>query len=236
MIKLLHGNAVELLRDLPNESVDLVVTDPPYRLIGGGRTNDKGAPSGILAANDGRLFRYNDIQPEEWLPEVYRVMKSGTHCYVMINVLNIEKYLTVMREIGFGLHNILAWEKNNCTPSRWYMKNAEYVIFARKGKAKPINFMGSKTVHAFDNIIGGKRHPTEKPVDLMEYYIKNSSAENDIVLDPFMGAGSSGVAAVDLHRSFIGMEIDGEYFAKAKARISERKGQSSSSEGVSCFF
>ena len=227
MIELLHGNAIELLKTLPDESVDLVVTDPPYRLIGGGRTDDKKAPKGILTSNDGRLFRYNDIKPEEWLPEVYRVMKNGTHCYVMINAFNMEHYLSVMRKAGFGLHNILAWEKNNCTPSRWYLKNAEYVIFARKGRAKPINILGSKTIHAFDNIIGHKLHPTEKPIDLMEYYIRNSSAENDVVLDPFMGAGSAGVAAVGLRRSFIGMEIDGEYFSKAQQRISKAEGQSS---------
>lgn len=99
------------------------------------------------------------------------------------------------------------------------MKNCEYVLFLRKGRAKRINNVGSKTVHQFDNIMGNKQHPTEKPVDLMQYYISNSSNEGDIVFDPFMGSGSTGVAAKNLNRDFIGIELDENYFEIAKSRI-----------------
>ena len=137
----------------------------------------------------------------------------------MTNTINLEKYLTLARETGFGLHNVLIWEKNNCTPNRWYMKNCEYILFLRKGKAKRINNVGSKTVHSFDNIIGNKNHPTEKPVSLMEYYITNSSNVGDTVLDPFMGSGSTGVACLNTNRNFIGMELDKNYFEIARKRI-----------------
>jgi site-specific DNA-methyltransferase (adenine-specific) len=77
----------------------------------------------------------------------------------------------------------------------------------------------SKTVHEFNNIIGRKIHPTQKPVELMRYYIENSSNENDTVLDPFMGSGSTGVACLELNRKFIGFEIDEKYYEIAINRL-----------------
>lgn len=100
------------------------------------------------------------------------------------------------------------------------MKNCEYILFLRKGNAKYINNIGqSKTVHRFNNITGKKAHPTEKPVDLLEFYIKNSSNVGDVVLDPFMGSGSTGVACINTKRNFIGIELDEKYFNIAKERI-----------------
>ena len=110
--------------------------------------------------------------------------------------------------------------KNNCTPSQWYMKNCEYVLFLRKGKAKWINDIGgSKTVHQFNNIIGNKQHPCEKPVELLKFYINNSSNKGDIVFDPFIGCGSTGIAALELDRQFLGIEIDNVYSDISNKRI-----------------
>lgn len=134
-----------------------------------------------------------------------------------------ENLLKVCRESGFKLHNILVWEKNTMNTNRWYMKNCEFTLFLYKGKAKTINNPSSKQVHKFNNIIGNKNHPTEKPVELMELYISNSSNENGIILDPFMGAGSTGVACKNLHRDFIGIEIDEKYFKIAEERINNIK-------------
>jgi len=160
----------------------------------------------------------------EWLPECYRVLKNGTHAYFMVNSTNLTEMLVEVEKAGFKVHNILIWKKNNCTPSQFYMKNCEYIIFCRKGKAKYINNMGgSKTVHDFNNIIGNKVHPTEKPVELMCIYVENSSNENDLVLDPFMGSGSTGIACLKLNRKFIGIEIDENYFDIAQNRIMETK-------------
>jgi len=129
--------------------------------------------------------------------------------------------MEVCRKTGFVLHNLLVWEKNTANANRWYMKNCEFTLFFRKGPAKTINNPSSKMVHQFKNIVGNKMHPTEKPVELMEYYILNSSNENDVVLDPFMGSGSTGVACVKNKRSFIGFEIDENYFNIAKERIND---------------
>lgn len=215
---------MKVLKNIDNDTIDLVVTDPPYPVISGGKPHKKGQPSGMLSKNDGKIFEYNDINPEEWIPEIYRVLKPDTQCYIMINTLNMENYLRICRETGFGLHNILMWHKNNVTPSRWYMKNCEFTLFLRKGKAKTINNVGSKMIHEFNNIIGNKRHPTEKPVELMKYYIKNSSNIKDIVLDPFMGVGSTGIASVELQRNFIGIEIDKTYYDISDIRINSMRG------------
>ena len=99
------------------------------------------------------------------------------------------------------------------------MKNCEFTLFLRKGSSKPIHNAGSKQVHHFDNIIGNKLHPVEKSVELMKFYISNSSDEGDIVFDPFMGSGSTGVAALELNRKFIGIEIDEKYYGISKNRI-----------------
>jgi site-specific DNA-methyltransferase (adenine-specific) len=89
----------------------------------------------------------------------------------------------------------------------------------RKGKARNINNMGTKNCFEVPNIIGKKQHPTEKPVALMEILISNSSFPNDVILDPFMGSGATGLACRNTGRNFIGVEIDQDYFKIAKDRI-----------------
>ena len=210
--KIYNLDVLELFKNIEDECVDLVVTDPPYKVISGGKPHKKGQPSGMLSKNDGKIFKHNDIKPEIWIPEIYRVLKEGSHCYIMTNTINLENYLRICRETGFGLHNVLCWEKNNVTPSRWYMKNCEFTLFLRKGKAKTINNVGSKMIHQFDNIIGNKIHPTEKPVELMKFYIANSSNIDDLVFDPFSGSGSTLIAAKELGRKYLGCEIDKEYY------------------------
>jgi site-specific DNA-methyltransferase (adenine-specific) len=210
---------------LPSESVDLVVTDPPYKTITGGDSNGANSerPKGMLEGNR-KLFKHQKLKISDWMTQVYRVLKEGTHCYIFTNTLNMEEMLTEARKAGFKLHNILTWQKQNCTPSQYYMKNCEYVLFLRKGKAKWINDIGgSKTVHEYliednpvtisvNNIIGNKIHPCEKPMDLLKLYISNSSNEGDIVLDPFAGSGNTLKASKELGRQYLGYEIDEEYY------------------------
>ena len=217
-VKLYNDDCLNVLKDVDDNSIDLVVTDPPYEVITGGRNGGvKGKPSGILTEN--KQLMKSIPKADLWLSECFRVMKDGTHIYIMTNTLNLTNYLNIINDVGFKLHNLLVWNKNNTTPNRWYMKNCEYVIFARKGFAKPINNPSSQTVHNFDNIIRNKQHPTEKPVDLMKLYVGNSSQVGDTVLDPFMGVGSTGVACKELDRNFIGIELDNQYFDIATKRI-----------------
>jgi site-specific DNA-methyltransferase (adenine-specific) len=219
-IQLIHGDCIQLLKSIDTESIDLIVTDPPYKIISGGDSGGKNSirPKGMLSG-DRKIMK---IIPKfsEWLPECFRVLKNGSHAYFMVNSSNLLELANEVVLSGFKIHNFLVWEKNNCTPSQFYMKNCEYIIFCRKGKAKWINDIGSsKTVHKFDNILGKKIHPTEKPTDLLEYYIANSSNIGDMILDPFAGSGSAGVACKKLKRSFLGIEIDADYYRIAKSNL-----------------
>ncbi len=224
-INLINGDCLDILKQIKDNSVDLVLTDPPYKTISGGDSDgiNSKRPSGIMRGNR-ELFKHKNVNHNDWLLEVYRVLKNGSHFYCFTNSLNLSHILSTAENCGFKLHNILVWEKNNCTPSQYYMKNCEYILFMRKGKAKYINNIGdSKTVHAYKNIIGNKLHPTEKPTNLLEFYINNSSNENDIILDPFMGSGSTGVACLNTNRQFIGIELDEKYFNIAKDRVENYK-------------
>lgn len=209
------------MKEMDEKSVDLIVTDPPYKTITGGDSNGKNSerPKGMLDGNR-KLFKHQSMKISNWMSETYRVLKDDSHCYIFTNSLNLKEMLIESEKSGFKLHNLLVWEKNNCTPSQYYMKNCEYVLFLRKGKAKWINDIGgSKTVHKFNNIIGNKLHPTQKPVDLLEFYIKNSSNEGDIVFDPFMGSGSTAIAALNTGRQYLGFELDEQYIDVSNERL-----------------
>lgn len=230
-------------------SIDCVVTDPPYKLISGGCKVVKGykETGGILrkrerkyvsdgtrignkwikkgfdsvpsSVKSGKMFDHNDIKLSEWIPEIYRVLKDGSHCYIMINYLNMQELLNVATANKFKLMNILVWRKNNATPNKYYMKDMEFIVMFRKGFAKNINDMGSKACIEVPNIIGTKVHPSEKPVRLMDILIRNSTQPYDTVLDPFMGSGSTGVACVESDRKFVGIEIDEAFYSIAEKRI-----------------
>ena len=220
-VNLMKGDCLERMKEIPSGSVDLCVSDIPYKLTGGGKgdgVNSK-RPKGILVDNS-QLMKVPKF--EDWLPELHRVMKNGTHIYLMCNFKNLNDLMNKSLAVGFKHITLLVWEKNNCTPSQFYMKNCEYTLLLRKGSSKYINDIGgSKTVHKFGNIIGNKVHPTEKPTGLMEFYVKNSSNEGDVVLDMFMGSCSTGVACVNTKRNFIGIELDENYFNIAESRINQ---------------
>jgi site-specific DNA-methyltransferase (adenine-specific) len=203
---LFHGDALALLASLRDESIDLIVTDPPYRVISGGNsspasTANYGWKSSVLAANDGKIFSHNAVFIKEYMPHFYRLLKPGSHCYVMINNLNLRELLNVAADVGFGFHNLLRWDKNTCNANRWYMKDCEYTGFFYKKPAKSINRPGDKQGYACNTIRkADKLHDTQKPVELMAHYVTNSSEPGDLVLDPFAGAASTLVAAAQSGR------------------------------------
>lgn len=216
-------------------SIDLIVCDPHYKNISGGNKTHN-APRGILTANDGNAsIKFNDSHIADFARELFFVLKDRAHCYIMTNLKNMKRIWDAFEAVGFKLHNILGWKKNTANPNRWYMKNQEYTLFFRKGKAFPINDKGVKSfvtcdelpwgdecelIHEFKNPTGtDKFHPTEKPIGLMRLYIEASSKPGDVVLDPFMGSGSTGVAAQQSGRKFIGFEIDPEHYATACRRM-----------------
>lgn len=227
------------MKTLPDECVDLIVTDCPYKIIAGGVTIEqrKDEVSGIFqkraisdgsrlgnkwlkknaddipcAVRQGKMFEHNDLAFADWLPEVFRILKPGCHCYIMINGRNLKELQTEAEKVGFKYVNLLAWKKNNLTPNKYYMQQMEFILLLRKGRARNINNMGTSNCLEIPNIIGKKKHPTEKPVELMKIFIENSSDVNDVVLDPFFGCGSTLIAAVQANRHYLGYEIDPIFF------------------------
>lgn len=218
--KLFSGDCLDAFKKIPDNSVDLVCTDPPYKKVQGGCTNHAVKLSGATKEelSQGKFFKENIIKFEDWIPECYRVLKEGTHCYIMSDDRNLSKILNVGEKAGFKLLNILTWKKTKHTPNRYYLKNSEFIVMFRKGKAKNINYMGTYQVLEFANV-DKKTHPAEKPYDLIECLVSNSSNENQIVLDPFMGSGVCGEVCLKINRKFVGIEKDEEYFKLSKERI-----------------
>ena len=229
MIDLRQGDCLELMKDIPDNSIDLIVTDPPYRVTSRGSAGNSGGMLQKKINKQGKVFSFNDISCKQYAPEFYRILKDGTHCYVMCNHTNLIEMLNVFTNVGFKFVKCLIWNKGNKIMGQFYMNQFEYIMFFRKGKAKKINNCGTSDILEVPNkktkINGKNIHDTEKPIDLMKILIENSSKENEIVLDPFMGIGSTGVACINTNRNFIGIELDEKYFEIAKKRIEETEEQ-----------
>ena len=241
MIDLYNGDCLEVMKSIPDGSVDLVATDCPYKIVSGGcrkipkdgeretsgilthRHKDNKRTDWVDAVRTGKMFANNDIEFKDWLPDVYRILKDKSHCYIMVNSRNLAELQKQSEKVGFKFQNLLMWDKGNVTPNRWYMQGFECILMLRKGGAKNINNLGSSNILKVPNIIGNKTHPTEKPIDLMRILIENSTQPNEIVLDLFMGSGSTMIACLNTNRKGIGIELDKHYFDIATKRIDEHK-------------
>lgn len=211
--ELWQGDCLELMKNIPDGSVDLVLTDPPY---------------GMAFKSNYRKEKYNEIQNDkslEWLEryisECYRVLKNNSAIYCFCSWHNVDVFKQAI-EKKFKIKNILIWEKNNTSMGDLkgsYAHKYEMIIFAHKGRKLLNGFRYADIIKA--NRTGNKNHPTEKPVDLLKTFICNSTDENAVVFDGFMGSGSTGVACVNTNRRFIGIELDEGYFNIAKKRIEE---------------
>jgi site-specific DNA-methyltransferase (adenine-specific) len=235
------------MEQMGDTSVDLIVTDCPYKIVAGGITVE--ACGGILkpksdgtdasnkwlkkdqsipcAVKSGKMFVDNDIDFDEWLPECYRILKPATHCYVMINGRNLKDLQIASERAGFVYQNLLVWKKNNATPNKYFMQNAEFILMLSKRPARNINNLGEQTVFEIPNYIGNKMHPTEKPVELMKHLIEASSNVGDVVYDPFMGSGATAKACVTLHRYYIGSEINPLYASRSVVSVGQYEPQDS---------
>lgn len=246
-----NSDVREVLKNYPDCYFDCIVSDVPYRIkTGGVRTTVEAAlkhkndPKGCLARvaikdplkarwfkpgcefsenfiASGKLFKNCEIKFKEWLPEVFRVTKENSHVYFMVNDVNLKELWEEAEKVGFKFQTLLVWKKQNKTPNKYYMKQAEFILFMRKGKAKNINYMGVSTVFEIPNIIGNKKHPTEKPIELMESFIVQSTKQNDIVLDMFCGSGSTLCACAKTNRQYVGIDIDKKFTDIAQKRINE---------------
>lgn len=219
-----QGDCLKLMLNIRNDSIDCIITDPPYRITSRGNSGNSGGMFQKKEVNNGKVFQTNNLEIEDWLPELYRVLKPQSHCYIMTNNKNITHYLNAINNSKFHFIKCLIWVKDNKIMGQTYMSQFEFVIMCRKGGHKRINDCGTSDVLQIPNKKlkdknGKTIHDTEKPILLNEILIDNSSNEGDWILDPFMGIGSCGVACVNTNRNFIGYELDEKYFNIAKERL-----------------
>lgn len=214
-IKLYQGDYLEAIRGIEDNSVDLVIIDPPYGIDF--RSNYRKEKYAKIA-NDSRLDFLDDM-----FGDLNTKLKDNTHIYCFCSWHNVDIFKQAF-EKHFKLKNILVWEKNNTSMGDLqgsYAPKHEFILFGHKGRRLRNGFRYPDVLKA--NRTGNKLHPTQKPVDLLEILIKQSSEEGEVVLDCFMGSGSTGVACVNTNRKFIGIELDEKYYNIAKERIESIK-------------
>lgn len=220
--KLYNGNALEIIKEIKNNSIDLIIIDPPYNIYEGGagiyKKRDK--KNVMKMAQENKLF-IDVPEIKDYINILYSKLKNNAHCYIMTNSSNLYLFMNEICKSKFKLAQILIWEKSIKILNPYFSVNHEYILLIRKGYKKISNYNYSTVIKI---PFKKKHHPTEKPVRLMEILIESSSEINDIVLDCFMGAGSTGIASVRNKRSFIGIEIEKKYFNLAKKRIEEYQG------------
>lgn len=221
-------DCMKLLHTVKDNSVDLIVTDPPYLCTSRGSSGTMGGYWKDDAAKKGTIFEQNNISCREYLPEFYRVLKNGTHCYIMINNINLIEMLNVATECGFKFIKSLIWNKGNKICGRYYMNCFEYILMFRKGEARDINNCGTPDIldipiNKLKDENGNNLHDTEKPVKLMEILIENSTNKGEIVFEPFAGIGSTLIAARNLERKVIGSELDSKFAEIVIKRLKNEK-------------
>ncbi|HKF51752.1 MAG TPA: site-specific DNA-methyltransferase [Candidatus Acidoferrales bacterium] len=227
-IKIFHGDCLELLAAIPASSIDLIFADPPYFLSNGGITCHAGR---MVSVNKGDWDRSRGAAENHefntaWLAACQRVLKPDASIWVSGTSHVIHSVGFAMQQLGFKLLNDISWVKPNPPPNlscRYFTHATETIIWAARDK---------KSRHKFNyklmrQIAGGKqmksvwtipppepwekkfgKHPAQKPLALIERILLASSSEGDIVLDPFLGSGTTALAALRLSRRSFGIEAD----------------------------
>lgn len=217
-------SCLDLMKQIPDETIDLIVTDPPYKVISwwNKKTFANWFSSSILRKNDWKIFLHNSIKIDDYINELYRILKEGTHMYIMVNHLNLENFMTTTRKAWFKIHTVLIWDKWNKVLSGRYMKNIEYIIFARKGKAKKINNIWTSHILQHANP-RWKIHHTEKPSSLWKELIENSTNPWDLVYDPFAWVGGVWIACQESWRKFLLSELSQNFSEIINLRLLKKE-------------
>lgn len=199
------GEAVQYLKAMPSESVNLVITDPPY-LIG-------------YKDRSGRTVR-NDKVPEAVLPsysEIFRVLRQSSFCVTFYGRTHIDLFSRAWRDAGFQMVGHIVWAKPYASSTFYTECRHEAAFVLAKGKPRPPK-------HPVADVLpwtysGNRAHPTEKAVEVLTPLVQAFSKEDDLILDPFAGSGSTLVAAALSQRRYVGIEIEECYCNHARRRL-----------------
>lgn len=235
---LYNEDCIRSMKRLANGSIDLILTDPPYNLgnfMKGRDTNLKKMRDNFFGAAGWDNLSFEDWEKsmDSFFEESVRVLKKGGAMIVFMAIIKVESLIKIAERHGLYYKTTGIWHKLNPMPRNMnlhFVNSTEaWVYFTYKKKTGTFNNDG-KVLHDFIETgvaANGERkfgkHPTQKPVQLMEFFVKVLTNEGETVLDPFMGSGSAGVAAKLNNRNFIGVEINEDYFQIATRRIQEVK-------------
>jgi DNA modification methylase len=218
---LLKGNCLELIQNIKDKSIDLIITDPPY--------NFESMGGGFYAKNKIIRRTYCEslsnincckFSPSEFL-DLLKPKMVKFYGYFFCNKTLIKSYIDWSIKNKFN-YDVLVMAKSNPIPAfnNHHLSDLEYIVLIRE---KGTYFSKHKKLDDFRKfyITNCKKgiHPAEKPVELLERFVKVSSKECNLIFDPFMGSGSTGIAALNMNRKFLGIELDNHYFNVAKNRI-----------------
>jgi len=214
-----RDDAVTWLRGLMPESVDLVVTDPAYESLEKHRAvgtttrlrHSKASSNDWFATFPNKRFA-------ELFAEIHRVLKPDRHFYLLCDPETAFIAKPIAEAAGFRFWKPLIWDKKKIGMGYHYRSRYEMVLFFEKGKRK-LNDLSVPDVLEARRIRGG--YPTEKPVKLLEVLVRQSSQPGEVVVDPFVGSGTTGVAAGRLGRSFLGNDVCEEAVELARQRLVE---------------
>lgn len=234
-VSLKNGDCVKILKKLKPKSIDMIFADPPYNLSGKTHLTVKSGKPVKGFKGDWDVVKDNAKFSEEWIEECIRVLKDDGTIWISGTLHNHPIIGVTLKKLGLWIINDIVWFKPNATPLLQTTRLApsiELIWLASKSKKYYFDYTLAKEIN------GGKQmrnmwqmsaqrhktdHPTEKPEHLLERIISIGSKKGAVVLDPFMGSGTTGVVAKKLGRKFIGIEMDKTYFEDAKLRIKNTK-------------
>ena len=221
------GDAQYLVKEVPDQSIDLILTDPPYNLSRYSTGNISLSWRKTIN-NDLADWDRSSFEPAEWLEEFKRILKPTGNIFAFTSYNLMGKWHQTF-DPEFDTFQYVVWHKTNPVPKirRAGFLNSCELIICVWNKGHTWNFSSQKEMHNFIQspiCMGNERlkkplHPTQKPVKLLEHIIRIATNEGDTVFDPFMGVGSTGVATLNLKRKFIGFELEPEYYNAAEQRL-----------------
>ena len=239
MYNLYCGDCLELMNQIPDGSVDMIIADPPYNISQDSLSldrsdfkNKKMARKKSVTLDYGewdKMGRNDFIEfTRKWFYLCTDKLKDGGAFISFFSKQDISLLSWIGEECNVRFRTFFTWVKTNPMPSiyrRNYLSATESIFVGSKGDVGwTFNFTRQEDMHNVwvgpnKSVYGVTDHPNEKPVDLIAKFVRVHTNENDVVLDPFMGSGSTGVAAVGLSRDFIGIEESNKWFDVAKGRI-----------------
>ena len=228
-----NGDCMELIKEIPNNSIDCIVTDPPYEVDYNNKSKQMeklGKPRAKQIERDNE-FIDKIIDYDLLCKEMFRVLKKDAHVYIFCADKQIVKWSNFMHTNGFKLPQVLIWKKDkttvDMTMGHKFPVNNEIILFFHKGwkRLNGYNIERSQFRSCLNFKSDGKTdlHSCSKPENLINFLIKLSSKENDIILDMFMGSGTTAYCSKHLNRQYIGFEISQKYYETCLERLRQNK-------------